>query len=413
MGDFLNLVFEDWYDDNTPKPNCLHINENMGYDIMVLPQFIMEKNNFYNVNKCRLNEVSVDADYYYVINHMCEYDFLFSGKLWVITKKIEDLIRNKNLKIIFLSQHESYMNLEYDVRVLQNLIKFKNLNEKNFYLINNNSLIPHIKRTTGTNINLFKCDFLTELTSDLSIVMKDNVIIDEKKFLFLCHNRRPKTHRLAILTLLKHGNLLNDDMMDWSLTYGTMSHPDLIVFENQNFIEEFDFLKEDYNQICLTKKLSYYEQTKDWFNNPDDYQHWKHIDMLSYHQSYINIVTESHYEIPDIHMTEKTFKPFYFFQMPIFVSSHSHVNQIKLEHELFLFDDLIDHSYDNEIDNKKRIIKVFDEIKRLSGIRNEVELYYKSNKEKLISNHNYIKNFRDKQKTFKYFNNLSDKKRLI
>jgi hypothetical protein len=42
-----------------------------------------------------------------------------------------------------------------------------------------------------------------------------------------------------------------------------------------------------------------------------------------------------------------------------------------------------------------------------------VELYYKSNKEKLISNHNYIKNFRDKQKTFKYFNNLSDKKRLI
>jgi hypothetical protein len=135
--------------------------------------------------------------------------------------------------------------------------------------------------------------------------------------------------------------------------------------------------------------------------------------MVSYHQSYINIVTESHYEIPDIHMTEKTFKPFYFFQMPIFVSSHSHVNQIKLEHELFLFDDLIDHSYDNEVDDKKRIIKVFNEIKRLSGIRNEVELYYKSNKEKLISNHNYIKNFRDKQKTFKYFDTLTNEKKLI
>ena len=41
---------------------------------------------------------------------------------------------------------------------------------------------------TGVNINLFKCNFLTELTSDLSIVMKDNVIIDEKKFLFLFHH---------------------------------------------------------------------------------------------------------------------------------------------------------------------------------------------------------------------------------
>ena len=40
-------------------------------------------------------------------------------------------------------------------------------------------------------------------------------------------------------------------------------------------------------------------------------------------------------------------------------------------------------------------------------------LYYKSNKEKLIFNHNYIKNFRDNQKTFKYFSTLTNKKRLI
>ena len=36
--------------------------------------------------------------------------------------------------------------------------------------------------------------------------------------------------------------------------------------------------------------------------------------------------------------------------------------------KLYLFDDLIDHSYDLEINSKKRMMLVFKEIKRLNNI---------------------------------------------
>jgi hypothetical protein len=64
-------------------------------------------------------------------------------------------------------------------------------------------------------------------------------------------------------------------------------------------------------------------------------------------------VTESHFAINSVHITEKSFKPFYYFQIPLFVASHRHVEFLKKEHNLYLFEDLVDHSYDKEIDHIK------------------------------------------------------------
>ena len=126
-------------------------------------------------------------------------------------------------------------------------------------------------------------------------------------------------------------------------------------------------------------------------------------------QTYFNIITESHYEETDIHITEKTFKPFYLYQYPIFVASYNHIKTLKEHYDFYLFDDLIDHSYDNEIDSSKRLYKIVEEIKRLSKLKNEIELHYKSNIEKFVHNNNLIKQIASEKRTVGFFLNLSNK----
>jgi hypothetical protein len=300
------------------------------------------------------------------------------------------------------------MDFNIDINKLSILIDKKQLNPKQFYVINNNSLIDDIQQSTS--INLYKSNFLLELFSD-SLFKNEYKFsfVEDKPFLFLCQNRRPKSHRIAILALLKNNDLLDSGLIDWSLTYGLMNHPLLNVYEHQDFINGSNDKKllHSYYEVCSKAKLNFYETNKDWFNNPNDYLHFRHIECKSYESSYINIVTESHYEIKDVHITEKSFKPFYFYQFPIFLASYKHVEKLKKEHpHLDLFEDIINYEYDLEIDDKKRLFMVLDEIVRLSKLKKEIRNYYITNKERFIKNYEYVSTYHLKENTEKYFYNL-------
>lgn len=426
MGNILNLVFDKW-DGDKPLLNLNFLNEKSGREFIPnvevgSPLYFFTnlgkdlKGNNYKKNYCKLSEVSLNENYYYVILHYCSYGNLYNENEWVLSEEVENHIKNKNLKIIFLSEHESFMNFSDHVQNLSKLIDKKELNPKQFYIINNNSLIDDIKN--NTSINLFKSNFLLELCTS-SLVENEYIIpfTENKPFLFLCLNRRPKTHRIALLTLLKNNGLLDSGLIDWSLTYGLMNHPLLDTYGYQHFIDNSndEKLLRNYYEICSKPKLSFYETDKDWFNDPNNYSHFSHIECKSYENSYINIITESHYEIKDVHMTEKSFKSFYFYQFPIFLASYRHVEIFKKEHpELDLFEDIINHEYDLEIDDTKRLHMVLNEIKRLSKLEKEIKSYYKSNKERFIKNNEYIRTYHLKKEKDKYFYNLSNKlKKLI
>jgi hypothetical protein len=152
------------------------------------------------------------------------------------------------------------MDFDVDVKKLSTLIDKKELNPKQFYLINNNSLINDIKDTTP--INLYKSNFLLGQFSDS--VLKNEYkfsFIEDKPFLFLCQNRRPKSHRIALLALLKNNGLLDSGLVDWSLTYGLMNHPLLNVYEHQDFINGANDKKllHSYYEVCSKPKLNFYE----------------------------------------------------------------------------------------------------------------------------------------------------------
>jgi hypothetical protein len=409
MYNILNLVFDDWKN-NIPKEN-LHLLNKRKNQYFKLPVFLMDQKKI-KINVCTISDINLNQDFYYFVRNFA-YDNFFNKENWLIPNHIENLIKTKNLKVIFFNEHESYNNLKESIKELSIIINKKQLNEEQFYVINNNIDIYNIQKGLNTKINVFKTDYLLEQYPNYLMLENEIEINYNKEWLFLCHNKKPKTHRFDILTLLKYENLLEYGIVDYSITYGKINREKIKnEIKNKTFIDvenANEKLKRDYNEIRTIRKNSYYEKNKYTFGNNGDTR----IDIIGsvqqYEKTYFNIITESHYEEADIHMTEKTFKPFYLYQYPIFVASHNHIKTLKEYYDFYLFDDLIDHSYDNEIDSGKRLYKIVEEIKRLSKMKNEIELHYKSNIEKFVHNNNVIKQIANEERTINFFLNLSNK----
>jgi hypothetical protein len=295
------------------------------------------------------------------------------------------------------------------------MIKDNNWNESQFFIINNNSFIYKIKEKYNSNINFYKMNTLLRLVSnDIKIKPNEEDVIFDKKFIFLCLNRQPHFHRVSLLSHLKNLKLLENNITDWSLvvdysTYTNEKKDIKSIRHLKGYIEPSNkTLIKDYLEIIKNKKLSYYEQNVDWFDNIENYEQLKHLTLDSYKNSYINILSDSHFNFVNnnVHISEKTFKPFYYFQMPIFLSSYNHVKMIRSEYDFYLFDDLINHSYDNEIDDVKRFFMVVEEIKRLSNMREQISTYYKNNIDKILHNYYFVKNYPNKKIDEQYFEKL-------
>jgi hypothetical protein len=409
MYNILNLIFDDWENGN-PKENLCLLNTNKN-QYFKLPVFLKNQTKI-KINACKISDINLNQNFYYFIRNFA-YNSFFNKENWLIPTHIENLLKTKNLKVIFFNEHESYDNLKESIKELSIIINKKELNEEQFYVINNNINIYNIKKELKTKINVFKTDYLLEQYPTHLMLENKLEINYNKEWLFLCHNKKPKTHRFDILTLLKYENLLEYGLVDYSITYGKISREKIInEIKNKTFIDIVnanDKLIKDYNEIRTIRKNSYYEIDKYTFGNNGDTR----IDIIGsmeqYEKSYFNIITESHYEELAIHITEKSFKPFYLYQYPIFLASYNHIKTLKKYYDFYLFDDLIDHSYDDEIDNTKRLYKVVDEIKRLSKMKKEIELHYKSNIDKFIHNNNVIKEITKEERTINFFLNLSNK----
>ena len=71
-----------------------------------------------------------------------------------------------------------------------------------------------------------------------------------------------------------------------------------------------------------------------------------YVTSLNNFRGDVNIVTESCYLEDEIHITEKSMKPFYFYQFPLFLASYGHVKHLKERFGFDVFDDILNHSYD-------------------------------------------------------------------
>lgn len=403
-----NIVYENWKGDE-PIPNWEHIfpKRNIKDPYYLIQHYIndTEYENKFNLIRCDFDDVinTPNEKFYYLVNYgngdLCE---LFENnefnkpieQLNPISDKLKNfIIENKNFNVIFLTEHEP--DNEKGFRILNNYINKNSLDPKQFYVINNNSKINEYNKKYDSEINTYTLNFIPHSSTKVLVKVGGCKFTTERngKF-FLCFNKSPKPHRYALLCLLKKNNLLEN--INWSLV------PSWNCNFDENYLcsifskNELNIIKSEIDYFSkIDIKRSDFEEDKDWFKrfsniNRASLPVWQQVPehLETYLSSYVNIITESMFKDVNnnIHISEKSFRPFYYYQIPIILSTHGHVKTLKEKYGFDFYDDIINHSYDDETDQKTRLIKFSVEVVRINNNKEKIIEFFKNNRERFESN---------------------------
>jgi len=439
----LNLVYDDWSGDK-PKPNGVKIYGDLFWDGEMLirnyydrglgfgyyeDQFPEETDKFETV-KCRLEDVKQNPNekYYYILDYfrfgLCKalccgelehgevIDAVINGIPPIGEDVLKSLKEDDNFFLIMLTAHEPEGVKSFEC--VKEFIEKHSIVAKKIFIVNNNSKLNELKHTYIPEVNVHSLKFIPN-TSTYSLTRVNSRFNPNKegKF-FLCHNRSPKVHRYSILTLLKHEGLL--DNVNWSLV-PSYSAADRGFFATLLTREDFKKYNEEIEYFRLIDiKRSDYEVDEKWFKantpeiNVEGLPTWMRVPEkeLTFENSYVNIVTESSFINSEfiVHITEKSFRPFYHYQLPIFVASHHHIKHLKETYGLDMFDDVINHSYDEVINDRDRLFKIIEEIKRLNENKGVIKEFYRNNYERFEKNKIIIYNILKNTDDYLFFRNL-------
>jgi hypothetical protein len=297
---------------------------------------------------------------------------------------------------------------------LKEFLQKNSINPKKVFIVNNNSKLNELKQTYLPDVNVHSLKFIPN-TSNLTLSKIESKFNDNKlgKF-FLCHNRTPKSHRYSTLTLLKYENIIDD--VNWSLVSGFQNKNELLlsgIFTKEDIKKYNDEIKY-FSEIEIKK--SDYELDEKWFQpntheiDDEGLPYWMRIPekVETFENSYVNIVTESTFIDSElvVHITEKSFRPFYFYQFPIFVASHHHVKHLKEIYGFDMFEDIINHSYDDLVNHRDRFFEIIKEIKRLNEDKENIKEFYKNNYDRFEKNKNIIIDILKNSDDYKFFRSL-------
>ena len=74
-----------------------------------------------------------------------------------------------------------------------------------------------------------------------------------------------------------------------------------------------------------------------------------------------------------------------------------------------MIDDIINHIYYNELDDKKRLFLLFNEVKRISENKDKFIEFYKNNRDRFEKNKQIIIEIEKSKKDVQYFTSLINK----
>jgi hypothetical protein len=170
-----------------------------------------------------------------------------------------------------------------------------------------------------------------------------------RKYKLSCLNGQGRYHRIENYIKLRRKPYFKDLLVKIHNHYvGPDDTPRLFVGDpldiDQVILDEFDAIKET---LPSYSNVSYDIAHDECFYN-----------------SYVNFITETTASNSVVFISEKTFKAFRSGQFPLWLSGPHTVKYLR-DLGFDVFDDIIDHSYDNESNLKKRIDIIHQEIDRL------------------------------------------------
>jgi hypothetical protein len=180
-------------------------------------------------------------------------------------------------------------------------------------------------------------------------VVPPNVTLATRPYDFTLLSRTHKWWRATVVTDLHRSGLLNNSQ--WS--YNTVDINDHLE-DNPIEIDHFDHLRTDVENFLTGAPYVCDQQTADEHNN-------HHVaEIRHYTNSYCNIVLETHFDVDGsggAFLTEKIFKPIKFGQPFVVVGAPGSLQALR-DLGYRTFDHAIDNSYDLELNNTHRWIKI-------------------------------------------------------
>jgi hypothetical protein len=142
-------------------------------------------------------------------------------------------------------------------------------------------------------------------------------------------------------------------------------------------------------------KKSSYESHFPWLDEMtiDSPSWWETFNSQQYENTYFNVTVETQYFGEDLHITEKSFKPFLHLQFPMILASRHHIKHMREYYGYDFFDDVINHDYDNIKSDRDRIFKFIEELKRIQSNKQFFIEFYKNNKARFLRNQEMVYSF--------------------
>jgi len=431
----IRLVFENWVD-NQPLPNCSeffgsdgfryedgffdfyerYYRAQLNYDRYSLPR---------SFNKIKDVYENKNLKYYFFIKTALSIDEMFKVRNLKFSEDVKNCLREcPNFTIVFLTEHES--DDEFGYIELKKYINDNELNESQFMLLNNNGNFEDYNKKHNGNIRFNQLQLIPITSNSIFSDLTPELIKDKPGKFFICHNKSSKPHRYGILALLHKKNIIDD--VNWSLVTGEARPPEDFIWIKEALPESvvYDCETEIKNLFSLKIKESDYEINKQYFGKNGeiifDRTKFPELseaamesggllipeDSFSYMNSYVNIVTESQFrdDFNVIHVSEKSFRPFAYYNLPIIVATKHHIKYMKNKYGFDFFDDLINHDYDDEPLIGNRILKIVSEIERIKTIKNDVIKFYKENVKRLENNCKIINEIKNNNDDFHFFKTM-------
>lgn len=353
---------------------------------------IFEQLNF-ELEFVKENEVTEFDDVFYPIVNL---NNLNTNNQDVFSDNLKKYIK-RGLKVIIFHLNECFH--EDDIFSFNQYCVNNYIDTSKIYLYVNNKRIENYLIDMKSNIN-FYFPFYQSIEHS-KILQKNKVEYSDKdkSFLFMCHNNKMWSHRLSTIVMLKEYNVIGD--VDYScVDFSVSDDSDLLIKSLKSNSKKFI---DSYNSIIQSgSKLSFYEKDKFKKNEIDS----GIIDVNTFKNSYVNIVTETDFSANVIHITEKSLKPFYYYQIPIIVAPYKHLEALREIYDFDFFDDLIDHSYDYEKNPSKRMKLIFDEIIKIKNNPNVIKDFYKWHKDRFINNNKIVCEIVNKTNDTDYTKNI-------
>jgi hypothetical protein len=298
---------------------------------------------------------------------------------------------NSNIKLIFSNVWEG----EGLLPLIESLITLKrkyNLENHRIIIITINAYnfqnySKEIKIISKPYLSGFLADEFRELRhkpfeydgNEIEICNTFDYLNTPKDKFFLTYNKNvTKHHRIKLILWLIKNKLLDSTI--FSLLIKDLDENLDFLISNKDELKELNKYYEEF------LKLGY--SILDWnlITNNRTQTDLKYTTKLHYSSTIFNIVSETSFSNKSLNLTEKSYKPLANCH-PFLIIGDPYVNSYLKDLGFYLYDDLIDYTFDSILDDDERLDTVFKEIKRIYKLGDTYIMnWYKKNELKIKKN---------------------------